>query len=70
MQTNRVKAFSVVGVLSATLLSSQVQAAIALDRTRVIFNGGEKSVSMNISNKNTQLPYLAQGWLEDADGKK
>lgn len=70
MQKNMVKIFSVAGVLSAMVLSSQAQAAIALDRTRVIFNGAEKSVSLNISNKNTQLPYLAQGWLEDAEGKK
>ncbi|MGP2693601.1 fimbria/pilus periplasmic chaperone [Serratia nevei] len=70
MKKNMVKVFSIVGVLSATVLSSPAQAAIALDRTRVVFNGADKSVSLNISNKNTQLPYLAQGWLEDADGKK
>lgn len=51
MQKNMVKIFSVAGVLSAMVLSSQAQAAIALDRTRVIFNGSEKSVSLNISNK-------------------
>ena len=45
-------------------------AAIALDRTRVIFNSTQKSVSLRISNENKKLPYLAQGWLEDADGKK
>jgi chaperone protein PapD len=44
--------------------------AISLDRTRVIFNGDSKSVSLNISNENTQLPYLAQGWIEDASGAK
>ncbi len=36
----------------------------------VIFSGGDKSVSMSISNENKQLPYLAQGWIEDANGKK
>ncbi|MCM5321457.1 fimbria/pilus periplasmic chaperone, partial [Escherichia coli] len=35
------------------------QAAISLDRTRVIFNGGEKSMTLNIANDNKQLPYLA-----------
>ncbi|WP_413507995.1 fimbria/pilus periplasmic chaperone [Serratia proteamaculans] len=49
---------------------SQAQAAIALDRTRVVFNGGDKSVSLSISNENKQLPYLAQGWMEDAGGNK
>ena len=45
-------------------------AAIALDRTRIIFDGGNKSVSLNISNENKELPYLAQAWIEDPDGKK
>ncbi|HGL4620256.1 TPA: fimbria/pilus periplasmic chaperone [Citrobacter koseri] len=45
-------------------------AAISLDRTRVIYNGTEKSVSMNISNENKQLPYLAQGWIETEKGEK
>lgn len=61
-------------VISALLLSAlaaqQAQAAIALDRTRIVFNGGSKSVSLNISNENKQLPYLAQGWIEDVQGNK
>ena len=45
------------------LLSAQAaQAAIALDRTRAIFEGTQKSISLNIRNDNTQLPYLAQSW--------
>ncbi|WP_240648195.1 fimbria/pilus periplasmic chaperone, partial [Serratia marcescens] len=56
--------------LLGALLAPQAQAAIALDRTRVIFDGSEKSVSLNISNQNKQLPYLAQGWLEDEKGNK
>ncbi|MER5117052.1 fimbria/pilus periplasmic chaperone [Serratia marcescens] len=47
-----------------------LQAAIALDRTRVIFDGSQQSVSLNVSNQNKQLPYLAQGWLEDEQGNK
>ncbi|AZE61270.1 MULTISPECIES: fimbria/pilus periplasmic chaperone [Pseudomonas] len=45
-------------------------AAIALDRTRVIFDGGKDATSVNITNNNTQLPYLAQGWIEDEQGQK
>ncbi len=45
-------------------------AAISLDRTRVIFNGDEKSMSLNIVNENQQLPYLAQAWLDDARMEK
>nr|WP_274705072.1 fimbria/pilus periplasmic chaperone [Pseudomonas sp. BF61] len=48
----------------------QVQAAVALDRTRAVFNGGEKSISLSISNENKTLPYLAQGWVEDEQGNK
>lgn len=58
------------GALLCLLGIQQAQAAIALDRTRVVFNGAEKSVSLNISNENKQLPYLAQGWIEDAQGTK
>ncbi len=58
------------GVLISTFTSQYSNAAIALDRTRVIFNGADRSVSMNISNENKQLPYLAQGWIEDSDGNK
>lgn len=52
------------------LLSHPVLAAISLDRTRIIYPGAEKSVSLTVSNKNNDLPYLAQGWLEDQDDQK
>ena len=59
-------------VLATAMLTTmiQAQAAIALDRTRIIFNGAEKSVSLNVSNLNKELPYLAQGWIEDQSGQK
>lgn len=59
-------AVTLVGILSA----QQAMAAIALDRTRVVFNGTGSSVSLNIKNNNTQLPYLAQSWIEDDQGNK
>ena len=49
---------------------NSASAAISLDRTRVIFDGSLKSLSLNVSNDNKQLPYLAQGWIEDAAGVK
>ena len=58
------------GLLLGLLGLQQVQAAVALDRTRAVFNGGEKSISLSISNDNKTLPYLAQGWVEDAQGNK
>ncbi|EKA6275306.1 fimbria/pilus periplasmic chaperone [Salmonella enterica] len=45
-------------------------AAVSLDRTRAIFKGTDKSITLNISNENKQLPYLAQAWLEDSQEKK
>ena len=56
--------------LLAMGLSPSVNAAIGLDRTRVIFDGGKQATSVNITNNNTQLPYLAQGWIEDEAGTK
>ncbi|CAI1617368.1 Chaperone protein papD precursor [Serratia fonticola] len=57
-------------VLLGAVATPSVQAAIALDRTRVVFDGGQNSVSLNVSNHNKQLPYLAQGWIEDEQGNK
>lgn len=56
--------------LLALGLSQSANAAVGLDRTRVIFDGGKEATSVNITNNNTQLPYLAQGWIEDEAGKK
>ncbi|CRM73708.1 fimbria/pilus periplasmic chaperone [Pseudomonas sp. 58 R 3] len=56
--------------LLALALSQSANAAVGLDRTRVIFDGGKDATSVNITNNNTQLPYLAQGWIEDEAGKK
>ena len=62
-------------IVATTLLmgmafTHQAVAAIALDRTRVIFNGAEKSISLNVSNQNKDLPYLAQGWMENENGER
>ena len=60
----------VTAVLLSALTTAQAYAAIALDRTRVVYNGEAKSLSLNISNENKNLPYLAQAWIEDAQGTK
>ncbi|KPD03593.1 fimbrial biogenesis chaperone [Moellerella wisconsensis] len=44
--------------------------AIALDRTRVIYNEGEKSVSIGLTNESKDKPYLSQVWLEDDKDQK
>lgn len=58
------------GLVGLVLLNSVAQAAVSMDRTRVIFDGNQKSISLNISNNNKQLPYLAQGWIENTEGQK
>lgn len=45
------------------------QAAVNVDRTRIIMTGNQKSVSVVLSNESRDTPYLAQSWVEDADGK-
>ncbi|MED5672825.1 fimbria/pilus periplasmic chaperone, partial [Enterobacter hormaechei] len=42
----------------------------SMDRTRIIFEGMQKSVSLNVANNNKQLPYLAQDWIENEKGEK
>lgn len=59
-----------VGMVLVSVSLPSAQAAVALDRTRAIMTGDDKSISLNISNENKQLPYLAQGWIENAQGEK
>ncbi|MDT3253736.1 fimbria/pilus periplasmic chaperone [Serratia sp. root2] len=70
MRNSVLKSAVVTGALLGALVAQQAQAAIALDRTRVIFDGSQTSVSLSVSNQNKQLPYLAQGWIEDDQGNK
>lgn len=57
-------------MLAGVFAAPMGHAAIALDRTRVILNGSEQAESVEISNQNKELPYLAQAWIEDAEGNK
>lgn len=58
------------GFIGLTILSTTAYGAVSMDRTRVIFDGSQKSISLNISNNNKQLPYLAQGWIENEQEQK
>lgn len=59
-------------ILAIALIAStsSANAAIALDRTRIIFPGNAKSISLTITNENKEIPYLAQSWLENKKGEK
>lgn len=52
-------------IITFCLFSQSTYAAISLDRTRVLYNEGERSVSMILENENEEKPYLAQSWLEN-----
>ncbi|NDJ55801.1 molecular chaperone [Enterobacteriaceae bacterium 4M9] len=43
------------------------QAAINVDRTRLVFNGSDKTISIGVTNTDNANPYLVQSWIEDAD---
>lgn len=58
------------GLLAALALPLAAQANILLDRTRVIYLEQDKNVSMVLTNKNPDQPYLVQSWLSDNAGKK
>jgi P pilus assembly chaperone PapD len=55
------------GVLCAAVTS---QAAVNLDRTRLIAYEADKSVSLMLTNQSKALPYLAHAWVENAAGNK
>lgn len=57
-------------VAATLLLIPAAHSAISLDRTRVVFPDHVKSVSLSVNNHNKSLPYLAQGWIEDVNGRK
>ncbi|MBD9634536.1 molecular chaperone [Pseudomonas sp. PDM19] len=59
-----------VGLLAALCAPLLAQAAVVPDRTRVIFEEGSQAVSVTLSNKNPQLPFVVQSWIEDEQGKK
>ncbi|MEB0952380.1 fimbria/pilus periplasmic chaperone [Citrobacter sedlakii] len=44
------------------------QAAVSPDRTRLVFKGDDKSISVDLKNASEKMPYLAQSWIEDEKG--
>lgn len=58
----------IISVIASVLFANSLlsaQAALTVNRSRVIMNEGDKTVSMTVSNRNNQEPYLAQVWIED-----
>lgn len=57
-------------LLLGLMVTSNSYAAISLDRTRAIYEGGSNALVINITNDNKQLPYLAQTWIENDKNEK
>ncbi|WP_196062848.1 MULTISPECIES: fimbria/pilus periplasmic chaperone [unclassified Serratia (in: enterobacteria)] len=70
MRVRKMATRTVWSVVTLLVFPLTVQAAVTLDRTRAVFDGASKSISLNISNDNQQQPYLAQSWLEDEQQNK
>jgi P pilus assembly chaperone PapD len=62
--------FSILLPVLSGLAAMSSQAALTVDRSRLIFNEGDKSISVNVTNRNERDPYLAQAWLDDEQEKK
>lgn len=58
------------GILILAVVSSAAQAGVSLDRTRLVITGKDSSSSANLSNTSPDIPFLAQSWVEDSQGKK
>lgn len=70
MSMNKSVLAKIAAVSLALMVVSAANAAISLDRTRAIYLGGAKSISLNIINENKELPFLAQSWLENEQHQK
>lgn len=66
----RIKSDVATGLTLLMLGISTGQAALTVDRSRLIFNEGDNAISVNVTNRSTQHPYLAQSWLEDEQENK
>lgn len=64
------KGFLTVLAATTAFISLNVNGAVTLDRTRIIFPGTEKSINVTVSNDNPEEAYLAQSWIEDLQGNK
>ncbi|ECC1659452.1 molecular chaperone [Salmonella enterica subsp. salamae] len=62
--------FIMKGVLGLLSVCSVANATVSPDRTRIIFNETDKSVTIKLTNQSKTMPYLAQSWIEDKNSQK
>ncbi|HFF8525011.1 TPA: molecular chaperone [Providencia rettgeri] len=51
-------------------IAFQSNAALSLDRSRLILNGNEESAEITVTNNDIKSPYLIHSWVENANGEK
>lgn len=70
MTIKRVLLMSLAICTVAFAFAPVTQAAISLDRTRIVFPADLQSMNLHVFNKDQVTPYLAKAWLEDSKGEK
>ncbi len=68
-ESNMKKISFLLSLCVSIVFAHQANGAINLDRTRVIYDAAERSVSVLAVNA-TDKPYLLQSWLESSEGDK
>ncbi|WP_114783484.1 molecular chaperone [Vibrio tetraodonis] len=59
----------ILAIVCCLMVSTTANAALALDRTRVIYDGDSKVETVKIKNP-AETPFLAQSWLTDMTGQE
>lgn len=62
--------FNRLGLIAGLCVPFLANAAVVPDRTRIVFEESAPSVSVTLSNKNAQLPFVVQSWIENEAGQK
>lgn len=57
-------------VISALISQACLASGIALNATRVIYDGSKKEASLTVHNKSKTEEFLIQSWVDDAAGNK
>ncbi|MES3499470.1 MULTISPECIES: fimbria/pilus periplasmic chaperone [Citrobacter freundii complex] len=67
-RVNKLFASLVVGL--SLVSAGTANAAVNIDRTRIVMGGADKSLAITLTNQSKTQPYLAQSWIDDASGKR
>lgn len=70
MTTVLYRYLSVLIIMGSLFVSEISQAAINVDRTRIVMSSSDKSLAITLTNESKDVPFLAQSWIEEANGKR